>query len=378
MLIRIYVIAFIFNGHKLHFDIHRFPNATAMLSELSRKGFIVLLAVHPFVNVDSCHFVDSVTNDHLVLDASGEAPGLTEWWHGPPKHQWSSGYGGVIDMSPAGIASLKHRLHDLADKYNINAFKFDAGEINILPYHPHFHDNHSNPNWYTHQYSKLAGEFGNCHTVRAGYQTQKTLSWLHIYGKPSSWRAIYSGLRTIIPTMLTLGIMGYPYTMPNAIGGHAYNQRLPSKELYIRWMQMTTFFQTMHFSTPPFAYDEETQRIATDLMRFHESFIRPRVVALARESAKTLRPIIRPVWWIAPQDPYAQHIDSEFLLGDDVLVAPVLGQGWKSRNIYLPFALWQDQITKLMIQGPKWLLNYKVSLDQIPYFIRVNASDYKT
>lgn len=359
------------------FDFHqeRFPNATGMLAELSKKGFIVLLAVHPFVNVDSRYFVESVNNDYLVLDASGEAPGLTEWWHGPPVRRWSSGYGGVIDMTPAGIASLKRRLRSLADKYHIDAFKFDAGEINILPYQPHFHYNTSSPNQYTHDYSKLASEFGNRHTVRAGYQTQKTLSWLHIYGKPSSWRAVYSGLRTIIPTVLTLGIMGYPYTMPNSIGGRAY-RRLPSKELYIRWMQMTTFFQTMHFSTPPFAYDEETQRIAIDLMRFHESFVRPRVVALARESAKTLRPIIRPVWWIAPQDPTAQEIDSEFLLGDDVLVAPVLGEGWTARNIYLPFALWQDQITKSTIQGPTWLLNYQAPLDKIPYFIRVKESDY--
>ena len=357
-----------------HFACRRFPNATAMLRELSAKGFIVSLAVHPFVNVDSRHFVESVNNDYLVLDASGEAPGLTEWWLGPPERRWSSGYGGVIDMSASGIASLKRRLHDLAAKYDIDAFKFDAGEINILPYHPQFHDNYTNPNHYTHLYCKMAGEFGNHHTLRAGYQTQKILSWLHIYGKPSCWRAVHSGLRTIIPTVLTLGIMGYPYTMPNAIGGRGYD-RLPSKELYIRWMQMTTFFQAMHFSTPPFIYDDQTQRIAIELMRFHESFVRPRVVALARDSADTLRPIIRPIWWIAPHDRVAQDIDSEFLLGDDVLVAPILGQGWTSRDVYLPSALWEDQITKSIIQGPVWLHGYNASLDKIPFFIRLDGSD---
>ena len=60
------------------------------------------------------------------------------------------------------------------------------------------------------------------------------------------------------------------------------------------------------------------------------------IIDLARESMMTGAPIVRPLWWIAPLDAVALSIDTEFLLGDTLLVAPVLEQGATSRDIYLP------------------------------------------
>jgi myogenesis-regulating glycosidase len=61
---------------------------------------------------------------------------------------------------------------------------------------------------------------------------------------------------------------------------------------------------------------------------------------------------------------------SEFMLGDDILVAPVIQQGRTTRNIYLPKGKWRDGNTGAIITGRIWLKNYRAPLDVLPYFIK--------
>ena len=66
--------------------------------------------------------------------------------------------------------------------------------------------------------------------------------------KESRW-GYDNGLKTIIPTALTFGILGYPFILPDMIGGNGYTYGdnddieltetvLPDRELYIRWLQV--------------------------------------------------------------------------------------------------------------------------------------------
>lgn len=68
---------------------------------------------------------------------------------------------------------------------------------------------------------------------------------------------------------------------------------------------------------------------------------------------------------------------TEFLLGDDILVAPILKKGAKSRHIYLPKGFWKDENSKnsTVIRGPTWLRDYPADLDTLPYFSRVNTDN---
>lgn len=65
-----------------------------------------------------------------------------------------------------------------------------------------------------------------------------------------------------------------------------------------------------------------------------------------------------------------EHFFSEFLLGEDILVAPVLVEGMVSRDIYLPRGVWTDQNYGDTHTGPIWLYNYPANLSVLPYFTR--------
>ena len=85
-----------------------------------------------------------------------------------------------------------------------------------------------------------------------------------------SAESTWEGLKTVIPTVLSYGIIGYPFIIPGTIGGDIFTQPfvnssikrddilryLPDKELFKRWFQMNTFFPVMKFRFLPSLYND--------------------------------------------------------------------------------------------------------------------------
>ena len=79
-------------------------------------------------------------------------------------------------------------------------------------------------------------------------------------------------------------------------------------------------------------------------------------------------PIIRPLWWIDNSDPINFRIDDEFLVGNEILVAPITDENKYERDIYFPKGEWIDPTNNQTYVGPKWINGYKAPIDKIPYF----------
>ncbi|BFZ23821.1 hypothetical protein BsWGS_26861 [Bradybaena similaris] len=179
------------------------------------------------------------------------------------------------------------------------------------------------------------------------------------------------GVQTLIPTTLIFGLMGYPYVLPDLIGGDAYSPPIPEPELFVRWLQASVFLPVLQFSTPPWVYNNDTIiAITHKFINLREQYA-DKIIDLAKNAMQTGEPIVRPLWWIAPKDHDALTVDSEFLLGDDLLVAPVLEKGARSRNIYLPAGQWRDELRGVIRPGGAWLITYAAELDELPYFTKV-------
>ena len=63
---------------------------------------------------------------------------------------------------------------------------------------------------------------------------------------------------------------------------------------------------------------------------------------------------------------------TEFLLGEDLLVAPVVEEGATDRDIYLPVGTWRDENSGKVFKGPTTLRKYPAPLDVLPYFERIS------
>ncbi|XP_069120474.1 myogenesis-regulating glycosidase-like isoform X2 [Argopecten irradians] len=350
------------------FDTVKFPYAKRMIKDLTNKGFRVTIWVHPFFNIDSKNFKigASQENQYFLRQVGSDLPALVTWWRGEAA--------AVLDVSnPKAVDWFLGFLSQLKSEYNISSFKFDGGNGGTVPKVFSFQNNDSNPNVYAELWARLAYRSDTTvrhQEVRVGASTYDLPMFVRVLDLTSSWDR-NNGLEKLIPVAMTFGILGYPFVLPDMIGGNGYIG-VPERELYIRWLQANTFLPAMQFSIGPWLFDQEVVNISRDYINLHAKYADV-IVSLAREATTTGAPIIRPLWWVAPDDPDAQTIDSEFLLGNDILVAPILKKGARYRDIYLVEGQWQDMLRGSVLQAG-WIRNYTADIHELPYFIRLNSS----
>jgi alpha-glucosidase (family GH31 glycosyl hydrolase) len=352
------------------FDPVKFPDPRGMTDYLHGRGMRATLWVHPFVNLDSVSLLDGVTRRVFVSDPAllrlNQRPGVTLWWAA------AGSMAMIVDFTdPNAVTWYTNRLKSLQVNYGIDSFKFDAGETNWLPRCFQLAELTPNPSYYTTTYVQMAYDMDSQvrhQEVRVGAQTQHLPVFVRMMDKDSRWDST-NGLATLIPHTLVFGLLGYPFVLPDMIGGNAYGF-LPDRELFIRWTELNVFLPSVQFSIVPWQFDAELLQITRDMMALRDRYAQT-LIDLARESTLTGAPIIRPLWWIAPSDPVALSIDSEFLVGDSLLVAPVVVQGATSRDVYLPAGTWQDELRGGTLTGGQWLTNYRVELNELAYFTRI-------
>jgi hypothetical protein len=378
---------------ELSFDEKKFPDPRAMVDELHDLGFKVTVWVHPFVEEKSTAFQEGAAKGYFVgSDAArsptggfmswlrgvgappvipvapgGSAPGFFAWWNTPPV--------AALDVTnPEAVEWFVGRLKALQAATGIDGFKFDAGEPCFLPRNPQTHAPLTTPADYTRLYVKnVAGQFaGGVSEVRTGHLTQDVAVLCRMGDRFSTWDA-GNGLRSLIPTLLTSGVLGYPFCLPDLVGGNRYFGAAPDSELLVRWTQASVLMPTLQFSIPPWDLDLDAERMvagALDVRKKMEGLL----LSLAEEAAHTLTPICRPLWMLAPHDDQTYEIHDQFALGDHVIVAPVVHKGAKRRDVYLTEGLWRDIMNPgVVVKGGQWLRGISTPLDYLPVFVKEGA-----
>ena len=105
------------------------------------------------------------------------------------------------------------------------------------------------------------------------------------------------------------------------------------------------------------------------MVDLHEQLVYPVLLKYATKALETGAPIIRPMWYFDNSDSKLFTIADQFMVGDDILVAPVLDPKTYQRDVYLPTGAWQKRKEGGVIIGPTLLKNMSVPIDQVLYFI---------
>ncbi len=194
-----------------------------------------------------------------------------------------------------------------------------------------------------------------------------------------------TGLPSIVPDMLNRAVGGL-YGFTTDIGGYADWLALPgsTKELYVRWSQAAAF--TAHFRVHNSAFngvrmpwfwepddpEPKAQSLWTAAAELHVR-ARPLILELWQEAVDTGMPVTRPMWLHDPEAEGNPHNDDQWMLGPDLLAAPVLEEGATEREVWLPDGCWQlhgegdelDGRTTVRVDAP---------LDVLPWFTRCGTS----
>lgn len=345
----------------MKFDAAKFPNPKAMVDELHRLGYRVTLWVHPFVNTDSETYRQHRTDGLLLQNLSRDA-GLIKWWNG---------VAAVWDYSnPRAGVEFRSRLARLQQQDGFDGFKFDGGDVNLVPQDMRAATGIT-PVDYADVYNRETTARYPWSETRVGIYSQKLGVVQRLIDKHSIWGP-ENGLAALVPEAITSSLRGFPFVMPDMIGGNQYDNDVIDKELLVRWAQASALMPLMQFSVGPWHFDEETVKLSRDAGELHIKFA-PYITNLARQTPRNGEPILAPLWYHYPMDREAQQINDQFMLGPDVIVAPVVKKGATSRDLYLPEGRWRDLKTGEETKGARWVRSYSAPLDTLPVFIRSGA-----
>ncbi len=330
------------------FDRARFPDPKAMVEELHRMGFTVLLWVVPYVSADGYSFVRSLqpsvdceTDDagNLYLRNQEDHVAIMNWWNG---------FSAVLDLTDAdNCAFLDGQLKRLIEEYGIDGFKCDGGSP--IDYSDESVINGGYKTQYTpHELNTAWNRFADRYSMHEHKDTWKggginTIQRLR--DKHHTWDG--NGIKSLIPCAITCGLIGHPFICPDMVGGGEWKfNYIPGfhvdEELFVRMAQCSALFPMIQFSWAPWRLLSLDNQEACKQMALLHQKMACEIITLVKSAEKSGEPIIRSLEYNDPHQGYESIVD-EFMLGEDILVAPVLQKGVRSRTVLFPAGRWIDE-----------------------------------
>ncbi len=341
------------------FSSERFKNPQQMVEKLHAMGFKVMLWVCPFVSPDSEVYRELASKKLLLFEDAGKTwPAIVRWWNGASA---------VIDLTnPEGEQWYINQLLSLQKKYGVDGFKLDAGD-------PEFYKNtyaYKNilPNEHTEKHAAIGLKFA-LNEYRASWKMAGQPLAQRLRDKEHTWEH----LRELIPGMLAQGLDGYAFTCPDMIGGgevESFNDAsIMDEELIVRSAQCHALMPMMQFSVAPWRIlSAENLAICKNMAVLHQQFGNE-IMEIAKTSAKTGEPIVRNMEYMFPNKGY-ENIKDQFMLGETILVAPVVEKARTSRFVHFPKGKWKGDDGSI-IKGPA-RLKIEVPLSRLPWYRKLD------
>jgi alpha-glucosidase len=371
-------------------DHERFPDPKKLISDLSAQGFrtVCIVDAHPKVEKGYAPYDTGLAGDHFIKKPDGSIfegpvwPSQAEKNPGPSvfpdfsrpatREWWGSLHKSLVDLGVAGIWN------------DMNEPSVFVGPTGTLP--PNLvHDNEGQPTDHR-EIHNLYGQLMSRSTFeglsrlrpneRPFVLTRASFAGGQRYAAvwPGDNTADWPSLRQSVCTLLGLGISGFSF-VGNDIGGYA---RGPSAELFTRWLQAGVFFPFMRvhaeFGSPdkePWSFGSRYETINKRSIELRYQLL-PYIYNVMQQASQTGVPALRPLFVEFPRDDRAASIDDQYLLGSDLLAAPVLIEGATEREVYLPKRDWYDYWSGHLYKGGT-PIRVPVTLETIPLFVRAGA-----
>lgn len=358
------------------FEPSRFPDPKGMMDELHGMGYKVMLWMCPYVGMDLPAFrrIAWGTNPDDVRGYPTKGGFLSERGSSAPKAcSWWNGYSAFLDFShPNANAWFTETLDGLVRDFGVDGFKLDGADLsaydlsNRAASDPKATNGSLETGYVSYALRYPYSEIRN--TV--GMQQQPVVVRLH--DKKHAWES----LPRIVADMMGAGILGYPFICPDMVGGGEWTSFIPGaafdSELFLRSAQIHALCPMMQISASPWRIlTADEQKVFEKTVALRQKFA-PQILRLAEDAARDGEPILRSLEYNHPNAGYAA-IRDEFMMGRDLLVAPVLEKGAKTRKVVLPPGRWRADDGTITV-GPA-AIEVATPLDRLPHFVRVPDSE---
>ena len=371
------------------FDPEAWPDPAGMVRELAEMGIKLMVSIWPTVNPRSRNFEEMWQRGLLVRNERG-LPAHKPFQDTQPD--------GRVDVQfydathPEARHFIWRQVRDNYYSHGIKTWWLDACEPDLYPNDPDNMRYHlGNGLEVTNIYPMLhAGGFYEgmraegetdivtlCRSAWSGSQRYGIVLW------SGDIPSTFESLRTQVRAGLNVAMSGIPWWTTDIGGFFGGDPDSPDfRELLVRWFQYGAFCPVfrLHGNRLPteaknggpnevWSYGDEVYGMLKELLLLRERLL-PYIMDQMRQAHENGTPPMRPLFFDFWEDEGAIVVDDQFMLGPDLLVAPVLEKGARSREVFLPGGTdWTDAWTSKVLPGGSWI-STEAPLERIPLYLR--------
>ncbi|HBE81105.1 MAG TPA: family 31 glucosidase [Firmicutes bacterium] len=374
------------------FDLDYWPDPEGMIRELKEMGIELMVSIWPTVDKTSENYPEMVQKGYLVrtergirvsMDFLGQTvfydatnPKAREFvWQKAKENYYDKG----VKIFWLDEAEPEYTVYDYDNYRYYRGTDLEVGNIYPVMYAKTFFDGMTK-----------SGQKNVINLLRcawAGSQRYGALVW------SGDIDSSFTSLRNQLKAGLNMGIAGIPWWTTDIGGFHGGNPEDPSfRECMIRWFEYAVFCPVfrLHGDREPhskplgtsggglcssgagnevWSYGEEAYDILVKYLLLRER-LRPYISQIMEEAHRKGTPPMRPLFYDFPEDREVWNIEDQFMFGPDILVAPVLYEGVRTRKVYLPVgAKWRDVNSGKTYPGGQFI-EYDAPLQVIPLFLK--------
>ncbi len=327
------------------YDKDLYPSLDRTIIDLEKKGIKFLGYINPFLAVEGSLYQEATKKGYLVKNKKNEDYMVTI----------TTFPAAMIDLTnPYAVEWLKDIIKKNMIEIGLGGWMADFGEY--MPTDAILYSGISGEvihNAWPSLWAKVnreaieeAGKLGEVFFfTRAGYTETIRYSTMMWNGDQHVDFSLDDGLPSVIPGSLSLSMSGFGLVHSDIGGYTTLFDMKRSKDLFIRWLEMNTFSPIMrnHEGNRPDSnvqidYDEEVLKVYAKMSNVYYKLKRY-VKEVVSENTHRGIPVMRPLFMYYEEE-RAYKEQYEYLLGKDILVAPVLEKDKKIRSVYLPSDNW--------------------------------------
>jgi len=355
-----------FHWCDFEWDTQAFPDPRGMLARLARRGLKICVWINPYIAQRSSLFAEGMARGYLVHKPDGDV------WQ---TDLWQAGMALVDFTNPAARAWYAGKLRALVEM-GVDCFKSDFGER--IPTDVVYFDG-SDPermhNFYTYLYNQTV--FDLLVEARGPGEAVLFARSATAGGQrfPVHWggdsTTTFESMAETLRGGLSLAMCGFGF-WSHDIGGF---EGTPDPAVFKRWLAfgLLSSHSRLHGNQSyrvPWLFDEEAVEV---LRRFAQ--LKHRLMPYLYGAAVTAHrdgiPMMRPMALAFPEDPACAHLERQYMLGGDLLVAPVFcAEG--DVAYYVPAGRWTHLIGGAVVEGPRWVRE-RHGFDSVPVLARPGA-----
>ena len=347
-------------------DPRTFPDPRGMLARLKDRGLRVCVWINPYIAQRSALFEEGKARGYFLERPNGD---VWQW------DRWQPGMAIVDFTNPEAREWYAAKLDTLLDM-GVDCFKSDFGER--IPTDVVYYDG-SDPelmhNYYPYLYNKTVFDLLR---KRRGERDAVVFARSATVGTqqfPVHWGgdnlSTYASMAESLRGGLSLTMSGFGF-WSHDIGGF---EGTPRAELFKRWIPfgLLSSHSRLHGNYSyrvPWLFDEESVDVLRRFTKLKASLM-PYLYQAARVAHLDGVPMMRAMVVEFPDDPACAYLDRQYLLGDDLLVAPVFTDDG-TVEYYVPAGEWTHLLTGERVAGPRWVRE-RHGFDSVPLLVRPGA-----